>query len=288
MSRCASQRILTRCNTTVAGIQKQVSALATKRPARKKTIKSLDEKKDIVDSVVAYAVAEEIDLNQLRKGLQVQGLYDISDLPVEQQRLKERDSELSSKEWGKSKEGGREDGSAVFWFMPEVERREVLKFLQKYATEPYSQSLVIHEREEMALTSIKGPTSLVNETLQLNEESDEGHATLEKYAFSNAIAQSVKLGIWEASLNKFVDSIEVVTEDLRDGRKISMSRREVLRKTGELFALRWSLRSSTILNATLKAKHLHDSASTSSPEGTEKGHQNCYVGVSSVALLKGS
>lgn len=45
MSRCASQRILTRCNTTVAGIQKQVSALATKRPARKKTIKSLDEKK---------------------------------------------------------------------------------------------------------------------------------------------------------------------------------------------------------------------------------------------------
>lgn len=74
---------------------------------------------------------------------------------------------------------------------------------------------------------------------------------------SNALALSVKLGSWEAALEKYIDSIEYVTEvtslhfsflnllidksclqDLKAGREIKMSQSEVLRKTGELFALR--------------------------------------------------
>lgn len=61
---------------------------------------------------------------------------------------------------------------------------------------------------------------------------------LNKYTFSNAMAQSVKLGIWEASLDRYIDSIEFVTEDLKVGKKIRMTQPEVLRKQGELFALR--------------------------------------------------
>lgn len=49
---------------------------------------------------------------------------------------------------------------------------------------------------------------------------------------------SVKLGIWEASLENYIDSIEFVTEDLKQGNKIQMSREDVLRRQGELFALR--------------------------------------------------
>lgn len=37
-------------------------------------------------------------------------------------------------------------------------------------------------------------------------------SSLEKYSFSNGIALSVKLGIWEASLQKFIDSIEFMSE----------------------------------------------------------------------------
>lgn len=33
-----------------------------------------------------------------------------------------------------------------------------------------------------------------------------------KYTISNAMALSVKLGIWEAALDKYVDSIEYITE----------------------------------------------------------------------------
>lgn len=61
---------------------------------------------------------------------------------------------------------------------------------------------------------------------------------LDKYTFSNAMAQSVKLGIWEVSLNRYIDSIEFVTEDLKAGRKLRMTQQEVLRKQGELFNLR--------------------------------------------------
>lgn len=66
----------------------------------------------------------------------------------------------------------------------------------------------------------------------------EESAVLEKYTFSNAMALSVKLGIWEATLEKYIDSIEFVTEDLKMGKKINMTREDVLRKHGELFALR--------------------------------------------------
>jgi uncharacterized Rmd1/YagE family protein len=66
----------------------------------------------------------------------------------------------------------------------------------------------------------------------------EGDNILEKYTFSNSLSLSVKLGIWEASLDKYVNSMAYVTEDLKQGIKIRISRAEMLRKTGELFALR--------------------------------------------------
>ena len=40
----------------------------------------------------------------------------------------------------------------------------------------------------------------------------EGSLDLEKYAFSNALAKSVKLAIWEASLDRYVDSVEFVVD----------------------------------------------------------------------------
>lgn len=63
-------------------------------------------------------------------------------------------------------------------------------------------------------------------------------SNLDKCTFSNAMAQSVKLGIWEMALNRYIDSIEFVTEDLKAGRKLRMTQSEVLRKQGELFNLR--------------------------------------------------
>lgn len=35
---------------------------------------------------------------------------------------------------------------------------------------------------------------------------------LDRYTFSNAMAHSVKLGIWEAMLEEYIDSVEFVTQ----------------------------------------------------------------------------
>jgi required for meiotic nuclear division protein 1 len=81
----------------------------------------------------------------------------------------------------------------------------------------------------------KDQPALRNSNFYLTKTEDN---TLAKYTFSNALSLSVKLGIWEASLDNYVDSMAYVTEDLKQGEKIKMTRPEMLRKTGELFALR--------------------------------------------------
>ncbi|KAL8575870.1 hypothetical protein ACOMHN_014875 [Nucella lapillus] len=213
------------------------SALTVKRPLRKKLPRVPQEEVEHGDLVVAYAVAEELNLAQLKEALIVQGLYSISPLPIDAQDALHVQAKYTVDEKKREIFFFR-DGSAVFWSMPDVERKEALKFIRKHDIGRYASNLILREKEEMDLKCIKGQTGVNGDTLQLSENEDEGQRTLEKYAFSNALAQSVKLAIWETSLEGFIDSIEPVTEDLRDGQKISMSRREVLRKTGELFALR--------------------------------------------------
>ncbi|XP_063926703.1 required for meiotic nuclear division protein 1 homolog isoform X2 [Zophobas morio] len=82
------------------------------------------------------------------------------------------------------------------------------------------------------------PSGLAKDGDLLVATGDGGEMTLDKYTFSNGMSLSVKLAIWEASLEKYIDTIEFVTEDLKKGNKIRMTREEVLRKHGELFALR--------------------------------------------------
>ena len=47
---------------------------------------------------------------------------------------------------------------------------------------------------------------------------------LEKFAFSNAMAASVKLGALESNLDKIIDSIEFLSEDMKRGRPFATSR----------------------------------------------------------------
>merc|ERR1711862_452039 len=59
-----------------------------------------------------------------------------------------------------------------------------------------------------------------------------------KYTFSNAIASSVKLGSWEAQMDKIIDSIEFISEDLKRNGNVKIKKNEVLQKSGEILALR--------------------------------------------------
>ena len=57
----------------------------------------------------------------------------------------------------------------------------------------------------------------------LNSSLDEEGIVFAKYAISNALAQSVKLGVWESMLSTYIESIEHIAEDLRMGRNPKLS-----------------------------------------------------------------
>lgn len=202
-----------------------------KRPLRKKRVDEQDTKGY---NVTAYATAEEYDLERLLSNIVKQDLY-------------ERKSVITSGEANdflhvsakyEVDEEPREifffrEGSVVLWNCPELECGNVLKQLSQFEVDSYDKSLVQEESEWMSF-SYDEKAHMKKGTFYLSQND----TTMEKYTFSNAMSTSVKLGIWEAWLDKYVDSMAYVTDDLKKGTKIKISRADVLRKTGELFALR--------------------------------------------------
>uniref|UniRef100_T1PJT1 Putative ACR protein n=1 Tax=Musca domestica TaxID=7370 RepID=T1PJT1_MUSDO len=145
------------------------------------------------------------------------------------------------------------EGSVVMWNFNDIETNNILSFLRSFEKEAYLRPLVRSESEVMPYTYI--PPSAIDVEGDIVSSSDVEPAKaffqsgkffltsgeenfFSKYTFSNALATSVKLGIWEATLDRYIDSMEFITNDMKKGRRIRISRAEVLRKTGELLALR--------------------------------------------------
>ncbi|KAJ8866254.1 hypothetical protein PR048_032097 [Dryococelus australis] len=129
------------------------------------------------------------------------------------------------------------EGSVVLWNITELESFNVLSFLRKFEKNSYDEKLVQNENELMMYT-YKDNSKLSHVADGAIHISEREQNDLDKYTVSNAMAHSVKLGIWEATLDNYIDSIEYVTNDLKKGVKIKISQEEVLRRTGELLALR--------------------------------------------------
>ncbi|XP_037791648.1 required for meiotic nuclear division protein 1 homolog isoform X6 [Penaeus monodon] len=218
-----------------SSIHNRISSLqAKKRVQRKKKQASTDSDEEW--QVTAYATADEYDLNELLDGLTHQGLYisaginpDASDVlhMVATYRVETENREIYF----------FREGSVVFWNVPEIERDNVLRFLKKYETGRYDEEAVEEECESLtyAYSDLPTKTRLVKDKIMLNTE---GQTDLEKYTFSNAMAMSVKLGIWESSLDKYIEKIEYVSEELSKTGCVVLTQDQVLQKMGQLFALR--------------------------------------------------
>ncbi|GAB0094805.1 required for meiotic nuclear division protein 1 homolog [Sergentomyia squamirostris] len=223
--------------------KKSISSISTlqikKRPIRKKRPEDTE---DGHFSVTAYATAEEYDLEKLLSGLVQQELYEPKKFICTDDNGVDPDVLYVSAKYQVGKEPRDifffREGTVILWNIGELESSNVLSFLRQYEQDSYEESLVTSESEQMVYNYV--PTEgtgahLKRGQMLLTKEED---SYLEKYTFSNAMSLSVKLGTWEASLDKYIDSIAFVTEDLKRGTKIKMSRADMLRKTGELFALR--------------------------------------------------
>jgi len=110
--------------------------------------------------------------------------------------------------------------------------------LKDFQVKPYPDELVERENEQLTYIYTERDSKLVAGDVHLFKHADEKTSALEKYAFSNAMALSVKLAIWEAALDEFVGSLRNIPEDLQRGLKPNLSRKQVLQKLGELLSLR--------------------------------------------------
>ncbi|XP_022105123.1 required for meiotic nuclear division protein 1 homolog [Acanthaster planci] len=219
----------------------------TKKPTRL----GVQDRKDFQGSwlCTAFSTAEEYHLEHLGLDLQSQGSFLPRAMPQDAQDvllMEVISSDVESKTEPSEIFFFRE-GSVVFWNVADATLKKVLRIVSKHEFQPYEVAMVAWENEHINYSYGSQDTKLTDDTIILDERADTETTMLEKFAFSNAMALSVKLGVWESSVDKFTSSLESIPESLKQGHRLKMSRVEVMRKTGELFSLRHQINLSSDL-----------------------------------------
>jgi len=238
----------------------------TKKP--KATRAQDDETSKPMFKVKAFATAVNYDLDGLKSALIQSAAYDVYEPG---KLLPDNCLCVKSKYQGANEIEPRhvyffEDGSVVFWNVSNEEQYSLLEMLNKYQETPYPINMVNDESEEMYFLRMsnhsnnashgsesnaiypynngnKLQTRLLHGNICFSDEhgtSNENHI-LEKYAFSDAISLSVKLGIWEKSLDEFAERVEFIADDLKRGQTVDLKIEQILKYLGELLTLRHSV-----------------------------------------------
>ncbi|XP_063088980.1 required for meiotic nuclear division protein 1 homolog isoform X1 [Cavia porcellus] len=186
----------------------------------------------------AFATADEYHLGNLSQDLTSCGYMEVTSLPTDAANTLVMGVQTSAKEGDPGTIFFFREGATVFWNVKDKTMKHVMQILEKHEIQPYEIALVHWENEELNYMKIEGQSKLHRGEIKLNSELELDDAILEKFAFSNALCLSVKLAIWEATLDKFIESIQSIPEALKAGKKVKLSHKEVMQKMGELFALR--------------------------------------------------
>jgi uncharacterized Rmd1/YagE family protein len=116
-------------------------------------------------------------------------------------------------------------GVVVCWGFSEAEEREILTSIKEFEREP------LNKIELDEFTFGYGDVMKISE----DEIVLQNKSTLTKLAISHGIAQSVKLTIFEDIVRKTIEHTKHLPSALAQKGKISLSRKEISRKMGELF-----------------------------------------------------
>uniref|UniRef100_UPI00398ED7FF required for meiotic nuclear division protein 1 homolog isoform X2 n=1 Tax=Pristiophorus japonicus TaxID=55135 RepID=UPI00398ED7FF len=208
----------------------------TKQPSRTNQ-PALADAQDLM-KCTAFATADEYHLENLCHDLMSSGYHEITDLPRDASNVLVIGTDMLAK----PKDYGLiflfREGSVVFWNVEDKTVKRIMQILEPHEIQPYEVALVHWENEEVNYRISEGHSKLHRGEILLNSDLEPDESILEKFAFSNALSLSVKLAIWEVSLDNFVESIQSIPEMLKAGKQVKLSRSEVMQKIGELFALR--------------------------------------------------
>lgn len=116
-------------------------------------------------------------------------------------------------------------GCIVLWGFTDEEEQAILGSVKEFEKNP------IPKAEIDEFTYAYGDSMKIEEDEILLPSKN----TLTKLAISYGLAQSVKLTTFEETIQKTIDNTKNLPEDLATKGKISMSRKEISKKMGELF-----------------------------------------------------
>uniref|UniRef100_A0A5K3FBY4 DUF155 domain-containing protein n=1 Tax=Mesocestoides corti TaxID=53468 RepID=A0A5K3FBY4_MESCO len=155
-------------------------------------------------------------------------------------------------------------GVIVFWNVSNSECEELVGKVRQQCNSPIAPNLV--EFEELFYSFTSEPTYLDVEDIRLHAIPSRQDATtaespggyeklvhnqaLEKVAFSDALASSVKLSLLETSFDAVAVQMQPWIEKMQTGLGVFFPVSAVFRKTGELFTLRHLLNISTTISET--------------------------------------
>ncbi|XP_069484418.1 required for meiotic nuclear division protein 1 homolog isoform X1 [Ambystoma mexicanum] len=239
----ASQRFYS-MSPTIVKLAKETTPTAKRPPKAPRTKQpsraNLPQRAEMEDLMqcTAFATADEYHLGTLCHDVVSHGYFEVEALPRDASNVLVIGTENYAKEADPGLMFFFREGSVIFWNVEEKTMKHVMQILERHEIQPYEIALVHWENEEINYRKGVGHSNLNRGEILINSELEHDEAILEKFAFSNALCLSVKLAIWEASLDTFVESIQSIPEMLKARKKVKLSHADVMQKIGELFALR--------------------------------------------------
>lgn len=202
-------------------------------------------------SITAYNLSEELKIDNVKKLVENFEDYELEDIDRDIQDeaviLRRRPSASAEDDQDSSKYAEKplndvflfREGSVVFWGVPYEEQKRFVYRLSPLKVNPLSQDLIQEEKEYLNYTYTSSDKSrLARDVVKLANKQELRSRLLDQFAFSHAMAMSCKLGVWECMLDTYIESVDWITENMKNGQKLRLTRDQVFRKTGEIYELK--------------------------------------------------
>jgi len=123
-------------------------------------------------------------------------------------------------------------GCVVFWGLETEQEQDFLKVLKAFEDKPYAPNVDAFDYTVGSKYGVK------NDVITLDEKNP---PTLQMLAVSYGLSQSSKLAVFEDRIYQTIEETKRIPQELAERGKISLSKRQISKKIGELFIERNSV-----------------------------------------------
>ncbi len=126
-------------------------------------------------------------------------------------------------------------GCIVFWGIDDGEISEIINNFEEFSSEPLKQAISDICRYTLISQDTHSYIDMENDVIMINKDEN---VQLTKLSFSYGLSQSVKLSVFEESVDKTIEENKAIPAELINSGKISLSKAGLSKKIGSLFAER--------------------------------------------------